>query len=491
MAAIETGIPKTQIVNELTRSAHGDLKAYLPVGKAAVGTDPEFLAHMIAWNLEKGQIRDSKVALPVIFLSGKVDDAEFRDNALACLATLDPKNLMRAWRFAKEIKLVGNMMAFRRMVEAYLRARENRWGWWERVALQHRQSMKGLYAALHVKPSPMAEQILFKGLYPPGSIFFAVANLANMGLKEAAGTILEKKIPFLIAAGALGSKMKEPDLVMALIESMSATELVTNSKMLERLGVTSVPALRAAYEEKLATVASSGKNILKTSKAIAAVQDQALRDKLGAAQEKQITKSMSIEGNWLVLGDKSGSMQHAIELTRHVMAAIVRAVKGNVYGMFFDVTPRYFNATGKTLEQIQEDTKRITAGGGTSIGCGLQAALDGKYDVDGIVVVSDGGENSAPVFADVYKRYSAFLGKEVPVYFFHMQGESDRLSYSMRSAGIDFQVFDLTHGQVDYYSLPDLVRTMRSNRYSLIQEIGEYPLLTLNKALKLSESAAA
>jgi len=35
---------------------------------------------------------------------------------------------------------------------------------------------------------------------------------------------------------------------------------------------------------------------------------------------------------------------------------------------------------------------------------------------------------------------------------------------------------------VDFYSLPNLVQTMRTNRYSLIEEIMETPLLTLEQA---------
>ena len=46
-----------------------------------------------------------------------------------------------------------------RTLEKYLRAREANWGWWERSALQHRASMKSLYALTHVKPSAMAQQI--------------------------------------------------------------------------------------------------------------------------------------------------------------------------------------------------------------------------------------------------------------------------------------------------------------------------------------------
>ena len=50
--------------------------------------------------------------------------------------------------------------------------------------------------------------------------------------------------------------------------------------------------------------------------------------------------------------------------------------------------------------------------------------------------------------------------------------------------GLRDEPFDLRRTGVDYYSLPNLVQTMRSNRYSLIDEIMQVPLLTLAEVLK-------
>jgi hypothetical protein len=43
--------------------------------------------------------------------------------------------------------------------------------------------------------------------------------------------------------------------------------------------------------------------------------------------------------------------------------------------------------------------------------------------------------------------------------------------------GIAIEQFELG-GHVDYYSLPNLVKTMRTSRYSLVDEILETKLLT-------------
>lgn len=479
---MEQGINKNQIIAQLTRSPHGNLKEYVPLMSQAVAEEPEFCAHLISWNRDNGQIRDSKVALPVLALQTN-GTPEFRSNALAHLAKLDPRNLVKALNFAREANWHRQVLT--RFVRRYLRHREENWALWERTALQHRVSMKTLYARYHVHPSAMADQILFKSDYPAGTVFEKVAQLKNMSPTEAAGTILEKRIPFLTAQAALGAKMKEEAVVLALIERMSPTELVTNSKALERLGVKTVPALRAAYDEALVRATKSKKNVLKTGRAAEAVGGT-LGKKLRAAQEKQLD-STSVEGDWLVLGDRSPSMEHAIEQAVMVAAILARMAKGQVHLIFFDGSiHRTIDATGKSYEELQQLTKHMTAGGsGTCIGCGLQYLLDKGQEVAGIAIVSDSIENTPPMFPEVYRKYCARLGKDVPVYLylcFTRYTDYGGLVDTMKINGLDMQVFDIRKG-VDYYSLPNLVATMRTNRYSFIAEVMATPLLDLDVVL--------
>lgn len=491
----ETGLTKNQIITALTKSPHGKLSEYVPIGLGAASQEPEFFAHMIAWNEKKGQIRDSKVALPVLSLSCATFPEDFLSNSLAHLALLSPRDFVRGLRFAMTIKTPGRMKSLKRLAERYLRAREANWAWFEKTAVQHRRTLKELYALTHTKPSTMAEGVLFKGERPRGSIFEAVANLKDMAATEAAGTIMEKRIPFLIAMGALGAKAKEPDLVLALIGRMSPTELVTNTKLLERLGVKTVPALRAAFEAGLVKAAKSKKATLKTTAAADTFsEDDPLREKLRALQEKQIAavkREAALEGNWIVLGDKSGSMQASIEASRHIAATLAKLANGTVSLIFFDVTPRYIDATGKDYDKLLALTKHVTADGGTSIGCGLMCAIEKKLEVDGIAIVSDGGENAAPMFAPTYKAYCQSVGKQIPVYLYKLRGnEADKFTPAMKAADIDIQTFDLTGG-VDYYSLPTLAQTMRVQRYGLIEEIMDCPLLDLDAILPVREKAVA
>lgn len=483
MVKVETGLTKQQVFSALAKSPHGKLEEYLPIGLPAAKEDPEFFAHLIAWNERKGEVRDAKAALPIIALTNAID-AEIKDNALAHLAKLEPRSFVRALEFNRIVK--GPSRELRRLAERYLRNIESDDRNWDRAAVQHRDNLRRLYALYHIKPSKRADDILFKGHYLHGTVFDAIRTLKSMQPDDAAGAIARYKIPFLIANGALGDRpIKEPDLAVAIINRMSPTELTTNSKMLIRWGIKSVPAVRGAYEEAL-TRASNAKNpkaSMKAGVAAAAVGDEKIATKLKALQEKQLDK-LSVQGNWLVIGDKSASMATAIEVTRSVAAALARAAAGNVYITFCNTMPTFYDATAKTLEEIQLQTRMVYAGGGTSLGCGLQAILERGLEIDGIAIVSDGGENTAPEFKDAYKRYCEKFEKDLPIYFYHTAGDRDTLTETCKNFSIDLQTFDLTKGTIDYYSLPNLVATMRTNRYSMIDEIMAMPLLRLDDVLK-------
>jgi hypothetical protein len=277
---------------------------------------------------------------------------------------------------------------------------------------------------------------------------------------------------------------------------MSPSELVTNAKMLERLGVRTVPALRAAFEEALGRASKSKTNTLKTTKAVEAVADEGLREKLRATQEKQVKAAGQIDGDWLVLADKSGSMERAIDVSRLVASSLAAFVKGKVRLVFFDDGPRHYDVSGKGFDEIAALTRNIRAGGGTSIGCGLAWAIENAVNVDGIAIVSDAQENCAPAFTSALVLYEKAFGKRPPVYLYRVSGGAsspyDRdLAESMARIDEPLSEFDLRGKDVDAYSIPNLVKTMGTKRYGLVERIMETPLLTLADVLQPTRDALA
>jgi hypothetical protein len=171
-------------------------------------------------------------------------------------------------------------------------------------------------------------------------------------------------------------------------------------------------------------------------------------------------------------------MESAVELAKQVAATLAKMVKGKVHLVFFNDTPRYVDASGKSLETLLEETRHIGASGWTSIGCGLQYILDHGWPVQGIAIVSDGVENRHPSIGEVYKRYAARFDHEPTVYWYKIGRDvyGENLTHQLS----EMESFDLTGG-VDYYSLPNLVATMNTRRYTLVDAIMETPLLTFEK----------
>ncbi len=493
-----TSVTYNQLITELSKSAHGELSEYVQIGLLGAAEQSDFFSHLIAYNERKGQIRDSKVALPIISLSCGTYPIELVDNSLAHLALLSPRDLLRAYNFAKAIKLPGHMKSFKRMVDRYLNARATNWGWFQRTALQHRNSLAGLYRLNHTKRSEAVGAILFGGEgskrkggfrpveVPSGTVFNTVANLKSMQPNEIAGEILGRKIPFLTALGALGGwggeEVNEPVVVLALMDRMSDSEFITHIKDLEKHGTKTNPGLRDKFEQKLARAGGSKKVTFKTTRALETMEeDNPYREKLKAVQEKQIEALGGIEGNWAVLGDKSGSMQHAIEVSKMVAGTLARMVKGTVKLVFFDNNARGIDVTGKTYDEIKRAVMGVQAQGGTSVGVALECIMDNNFEVDGIAIVSDCAENNHPRFAAVYREYCKKYDRKVPVYVYLVSGtdnpqHTQDFFTACKAVELVPQVFDYRNQQIDFYSLPDVIRTMRVSRHSLVEEIFATPL---------------
>lgn len=520
---MERGVSKRELLNQLGQSSHASLQDYIPLCVPAARDEAEFYAHLITWNHNKGAVRDVQMALPVIGLN-EFTEPEFIGNALAHLAKLTPRELLAAYKFAqgyvrnkgvemrphpktgKPVKMrlggwkrftsgksflgpASRRRALDNLVTRYLRKREDNSAEFERNLVQFRRSLISLYGLSHTQMSAYARTLIMDKTRPQDTAMDAIKRLETMTPIQAAASIVEHRIPFLMLFPVLKDKAKDPLLLMAIIDRMSPSELQTNIKMLERMGVKDHPETRVALENGLKRMATSTsrKTALKTAKAAELVEDQALKSKLKEVQEKQIDRLKGIDGNWLILADASGSMQEAVATGVMVAGTLARFVKERIGLVFFDASPRYFDVTGQTLEEIKYLTRHVTAGGYTSIGCGLQAAMERKQEIDGIIVISDGWENANPRFVQQYQRLLAQSGKDVPVYYFHLGHGGDTFLASMNAAGYAMQVTELNGMTVDDYSIPNIVQSLRVNRYSVIDEVLESKLWTVDEVLGIEK----
>ena len=497
----ETGISRATVISELAKSPHGELAAYLPTVRQLAIEDPDFLAHLIAWNAVKGQVRDARLGLPVNSLACRELPPMYRENSLAHLALLNPRELSKALRYGRKVHLGSRQRHVYRLVLRYLKAREADLGWFTKTALHFRQGLKDLYALYDIGPSPYAQSVLFSQNYPEHSVFQVIRLLGTLDPAAAAAEVVRRRIPPLVVLGVLKvdkSRMSDPGyvtLVGWLIDSMTPSQLVTHARQIKALGVNQVPELRAALESALGRAGKSTANLLKTTKAAQAMAedgDERMQAKLDALQARQIETAkraapQSLTGDWAVLVDKSGSMAQAIEQGRRAAAALTALGKGRVYLIMFDTMAHGLEVTGKDYPALMQITERIRAQGGTSIGAGMEWLLQYSALVDGILVVSDGWENQSPRFAERYATYSKKTGKEPVVYFLKLPGNcgyaDTGLEDSMEAAHLPLEVRNIDG--LDEYAITNLIQTLRTNRYSLIQEVLDTKLLTLDEVFAL------
>ncbi len=503
----ETGITRSEIVNKLNLSLHGDLAGYRVVIGTACKQDPEFLAHLIAWDFVNGQIKDSKLALPVITLATREFPDELTENSLAHLAMQPPRELAKGLKFSIDSGTPARRQrALERMIHRYLTAKESEPGKWARLVARHRRSLKSLYAKTHCPMSPWASAILFDGKYIPGSIFADIANLRTMDSASVAATIQKWHLSPLVVSGALAGakeKQKESAVVAATIDQMSDTETVTRAASLERKGITRDQHLKERFRQKVSKATTSKKATLKTSVAADEVEDEGLKTMLRELQERQIQSQKSagrgIDGNWLVISDRSSSQEKAIKIGVHIAAAIAKFVTGTVWLAFCAADVSGYEVTGASLESIQQKTKFIIAHGDTSYGVGLSWAASKGCELDGVVIVGDGGENTDPLFAMEHARWEKRTQKRLPVYLYQTYcapryagmfgGNTRQFESYMKAAGIEFTAFDLTSGKVDYFSIPNLVQSMNASRFGVIEKIMACPLITLDQVLGSQKAA--
>jgi len=511
---METGINRNQILSELSRSAHGKLAEYGPIINPACRVDAEFVAHLIAWDFINGQVKDAKVALPVLTLASRDFPDELVENSLAHLALQPPRELLKALRFSVETgTFARRQRLMEKMVRRYLGVKESEPGRWSRLAARHRRSLKTLYALSRCACPEWVSVALFGGRkidgkqvaapYVAGSIFSDISNLHCMAPAQAAAVIQKWHLSPLVVSGAMtGAKAAQESsaVVQATMDQMSDTEVVTRAASLEKKGVGRDAALKETFRKKVSKATKSAKATLKTSVAADEVEDESLKTMLKELQERQIQaqkdSGRGIEGNWLVISDKSGSQALSIELGKHVAAAITKFVSGRVWLAFCDTGVMGKEVTGATLDRIKEGTRLITANGGTSYGVGLAWALQYGFELDGVVIVGDGAENSAPVFADQHREYKRRFGKDLPVYLLKTAStESVASCYQfqtrMNMAGIPYTEHDFSHGQVDYYSVPSLVQTLNANTFGVVDKVMAAKLLTLDEVFSLTGKVAA
>jgi len=255
---------------------------------------------------------------------------------------------------------------------------------------------------------------------------------------------------------------------------MSPSEAVNYANFIQTHG-SNDGVVMAAYDEVLSR-AKTDKRVSVTKMSVAAaVAGGTLGAKLLNAQE-EVFEQRKIGGKWAILADKSGSMSKAVEGGKQA-AAVLSKLVDEAHLVFFDTVATHIVTTGMTLSEIEEQCRGIKADGGTSIGVGLRLLARKKIVPDAIVIISDGIENTQPYFGDVYSH--DLDGARPDVYHISLSGgygKADRFLNGIENITID-------GNEMDYYSLPNMIVTMKADKYKLLDEINNSRLWTIEEAL--------
>jgi hypothetical protein len=463
---------RLEMLNSLLTTPHRKLEQVAEIHQLIIELDPIFYGHLAVWYQRNGDVRDHKEVFVAHLLTS--DLVEHWDAGFVMLQEFPPYQVSRVIDFMKQHRNKLPRSA-RTAVQRYLKVRESNPDLFDRAALRGRKAMKHLYASLHIKPGERANAILFRGQPPVGSLADVLNQLAKASSSaEQARLIVEFKLPYAIAIGAI--KQLTPTVLVALINSMSPQEVINTLKSLKARGAMDHPEVKALIDSKLDKAVKGAR--VAAFKAQVAADAADLDDDTVARLEKvtneQVKRRGVITRLTALLVDKSGSMENAIAIGKQLAALISGITQANLFVYAFDTIPYPVIAQGKELTDWERAFQHIRAGGGTSIGCALEAMRKKRQVVDQIIIVTDEGENAAPYFGEVYKTYCRELAVMPNVVIVRVGGHYDWLESQLKQQQAPVETFTFAG---DYYSLPNLVPLLaRPSRLDLLMEILDTPL---------------
>jgi hypothetical protein len=463
---------RLEMLNSLLTTPHRKLEQVAEIHKLIVELDPLFYGHLAVWYQRNGDVRDHKEVFVAHLLTS--DLAEHRSAGFMMLQEFPPYQVARVVDFMKQQRHKLPRSA-RTAVQRYLMARESNPALFDRAALRGRKAIKHLYASLHIKPGERANAILFRDQPPVGSLAAVLKQLAKAtSAAEQARLIVEFKLPYAIAVGAI--QQLTPTVLVALINSMTPQEVINSLKSLKARGAMDHPEVKALIDSKLDQASKSTRVSAFKAQIAADAADLDLDTvaRLEKVTNEQVKRRGVIARPTALLVDKSGSMESAIEIGKRLAALISGITQADLFVYAFDTMPYPVTCQGKELTDWERAFRLIKAGGGTSIGCGLEAMRKRKQVVDQIILVTDEGENTAPYFAEVYKTYCRELAVMPNVVIVRVGGHCDWLESQLKQQQAPVETFTFAG---DYYSLPNLVPLLtRPSRLDLLMEILELPL---------------
>lgn len=464
---------RVRLLNSFLAAPHGQLADLAPTHRAALERDAAFYGHLAAWLFARGEVRDHQTLIVAHLLTS--DLPAHRAAGWALLQRLPPHQVAQAVDHAKQV-IHKTPRILKHAVRTYLANLERQTGRFDRAATRNREALRHLYATLRLAPGPRAQATLFADAPPAGSVAAQVKRLARAATPaDQAEIIAAERIPYTVAVGAL--RAVTPSVVAALVEVMTPQEVINHLKSLQRHGALEIAALKDLVEAKIAAATTDTRvSTLKATRALANVDlDATTQAALTQATDARVAQIARIDRPTALFVDKSGSMTAAIELAKEI-AALVSAVCRDFHVLAFDTEALAVTAAATARSDWEAAFQGIRADGGTSIGAPLAKLTRDGVHVEQVLIVTDGGENTGPFFADAYQAYEERLAVSPQVIVIGVGGYSARFAEGLGQRGLPVTVWEFAG---DYYSLPNLLPLLAlPSRAELVDEIMAVPLPT-------------
>jgi hypothetical protein len=252
--------------------------------------------------------------------------------------------------------------------------------------------------------------------------------------------------------------------MVALLPTLSDRDLRQLTPTLEELGLLTVPEIRARWDQAISSSTDQrGLNIARN------VRDAALKDKLAdsadnAARKVVAAASAEVDLRVMFLVDKSGSMQHAIDSSKQVLAKILAGFPlDKLHIAAFDTMGRVLRPKAATRLAVQHMLAPLKGEGGTIHGAAVHALHgDGVRVPPGakliVIVVGDAQGESGAAFAQVFRAF----GYQVSAMAFPQAGGTgSTVRDCARELGVSYS--ELGAAQFDDpYHVPRVLRVLRA-----------------------------
>lgn len=463
---------RVSILNSILRSPHRDVAALIPIHTQALKGDPLFYLHFAAWYLDKGEVRDHKHLFIARLLTSE-PSLQFRHAGRAMLHGLAPFEAERTARFAKE-QFKGAPRFLRESVRNYLLDLQTNNKRFDGAAARSRNSLRSLFASFHVKPGKRAQSILFDGEPPEGSQSWVIKQLSKVPPQEAARLIAEHKIPLPVAVGAV--RVTTPAVWVALLQNATPQETLNSLQSLEKRGLLGDPEIKELVTKKIAAAQKDKRvSTLKGLRAAEKVEDVEVKGAVGETVDKRLAEKAAITRSTLLLVDRSGSMEKSIAVAQEIAALAAPLCQVGLWVYAFNTTAVAITPKSLSRKGWTEAFRYVGANGGTSIGCGLQAALDADIVAEQVIIISDGKENTPPFITDVYKVCSEKFAAPDLIFVKVDAGAGCWLDdQPLEKSSLPLTTWEF---RGDFYSLPNLLPLLaRPSAAQLVDEIMKTPV---------------